>query len=62
MSIIDEIIQRRSDGALTVQQVIDALDAIEDKTLPVWADGCDCANPVVEVTAQGGMAQIGVRL
>lgn len=29
-------------GQLTVQQVIDALQAIEDKTLPVVVEGCDC--------------------
>jgi len=26
----------------TVQDLIDALNAIEDKTLPVQLEGCDC--------------------
>lgn len=58
----DAITQRRSMGALTVQQVIDALTAIEDKTLPVWADGCDCSNPVTALTVDHGIAMLGVRL
>ena len=26
----------------TVQALIDKLQQIEDKTLPVWTEGCDC--------------------
>jgi hypothetical protein len=49
-------------ATLTVQQVIDRLAAIEDKTLPVWADGCDCTNPVTDVTVGDVYVQIAVRL
>ncbi|PSS42915.1 hypothetical protein C6401_15260 [Arthrobacter woluwensis] len=34
---------------MTVQDLIDALNAIEDKSLKVIADGCDCANPVTSI-------------
>ena len=34
---------------MTVQELIDALNAIEDKSLTVIAEGCDCVNPVTSV-------------
>lgn len=34
---------------MTVQELMDALMEIEDKSLRVIAEGCDCANPVVRV-------------
>lgn len=58
----DEIIRNRADAALTVQQVIDLLGAIEDKTLPVWADGCDCTNPVDGVALDHYLGGVTIRV
>lgn len=30
---------------MTVQELIDLLSAVEDKTQKVWLEGCDCFNP-----------------
>ena len=43
--------------AMTVQQLIDLLATVDDKTLPVLSDGCDCwgeADGVRLVDAGGG--------
>lgn len=57
-----DIIASRSKQALTVQQVIDILNTIEDKTLPVWADGCDCSNPVAGLRIEHSTATITVEI
>ena len=48
----------------TVQHLIDALSAVEDKTLPIWAAGCDCSNPVshIEVDPEFGAVMVEVDL
>lgn len=43
-------IERRNAQAMTVQQVIDKLSALPPD-LKVWANGCDCTNPVTEILA-----------
>lgn len=42
-----DIYAERSKNALSVQELIDELSKVEDKSLLVWADGCDCTNPVI---------------
>lgn len=37
---------------MTVQELIDRLMLISDKTMPVWAQGCDCDNPASEVVCE----------
>jgi hypothetical protein len=45
---------------MTVEELIAALEQIEDKSLPVQAEGCDCINPAtgtsVRALADGGKA------
>jgi hypothetical protein len=38
---------------MNVQELIDALNAIEDKTLTVTSEGCDCDGDVGSVTIIG---------
>ena len=42
-------------AAITVQELIDELSKIEDKDLPVLADGCDCWGEAarVRITDEG---------
>jgi len=34
---------------LTVQELIDKLSAVEDKTLPIYTEGCDCTGSNCDV-------------
>lgn len=34
---------------MTVQELIEALQKVENKNADVWAAGCDCCNQVSEV-------------
>ena len=45
--------------AITVQELIDELSKIEDKNLPVLADGCDCWGEAarVRITDKGWWGQ-----
>lgn len=45
---------------MTVQELIDLLMAVEDKTGEVWADGCDCCNPVIGVDVDGNSVTMRV--
>lgn len=54
---------------MTVEELIAALQLVEDKTMPVWAEGCDCANPASGVSVEslspravGSCVMVGVRL
>lgn len=47
---------------MNVQQLIEALQEVDDKTLPVIAEGCDCANPASAVKVIDGSVWIEVDL
>lgn len=51
------------DSKMTVADLLAALEALPDKDLPIWADGCGgCANPVDGVTVEEGTVWLGVVL
>lgn len=47
---------------MTVQELIDALGAVGDKSLPVWAEGCDCDNAATSVRVEEGRLYVEVQV
>lgn len=60
MSDVDELISNRGAAVLTVAQLIERLSVIEDQSQPVWAHGCDCSNPVIDVIVERGGVALAV--
>ena len=48
---------------MTVEELIAALNALPDHSVKVWAEGCDCSNPVKDVsTMSDGKAYLEVKI
>lgn len=43
---------------MTVAELITALQAVEDQSLPVLIEGCDCINPAKAVDTAGLPGQV----
>ena len=56
-----EMIEKRSESAMTVRDLIAALQD-EDPDDVVWADGCDCCNPVTHIEHDTGRVMLAVEL
>lgn len=37
---------------MNVRELIEALSAVEDQTLEVWLEGCDCSNLAKSIVAE----------
>ena len=54
-----ETIEKRSESAMTVRDLIEGLRGYDPDDV-VWADGCDCSNPVVSIEHDTGRVLLAV--
>lgn len=57
----DQIAEKRSDKAMTVRDLIEDLQTYDPDDV-VWADGCDCSNPVSHTEHDTGRVLLAVDL
>lgn len=56
-----EMIEKRSESAMTVRDLIDGLRECDPDDV-VWADGCDCSNPVTHIEHDTGRVTLAVKI
>lgn len=57
---IEDMIAARGAAAVTVADLVTVLQQMPQDA-KVWADGCDCCNPVVGATVDGGRVTLDVK-
>ena len=56
-----EMTEERSESAMTVRDLIEGLREYDPDDV-VWADGCDCCNPVTHIEHDTGRVMLSVDL